>query len=83
MGVFLLIYFLGIPLTLAAVAAAIFSIHSPDPGLLLPTALFFIGVPVGVALQSHLAFVIALGLYIAAVLRAILLRVVKEIQSSA
>ncbi len=74
MGVFLLIYFLGIPLALAAAAAVFFSIHSPNPGLLLPTVLLLLGVPLGVTLRNDLAFVIALSLYIVAVLRAILLR---------
>lgn len=74
MGVFLLLYFLGLPLALTAVAAVGFSLHSPSPGLLLPTALLLVGVPAGVALQSDLAFVAALCLYLAAVLRALLLR---------
>lgn len=81
MGVFLLIFFLGIPLALAGIAAAFFSIRSRSPDLLLATAVLLLGVPAGVALQSDLAFVIALCLYTAAVLVAILLRALKQVRS--
>jgi len=74
MWMFLLIYFLGIPLALIIAAAVFLSIHSPNPGLLLPTALLIIAISISIVMNSELAFVIALSLYIASVLRAIILR---------
>lgn len=78
MGVFLLLYFLGIPMALAGIAAAYFSFHSRSTDMLFVTALLVIGVPAGIALRSDLAFVVALCLYIVAVLAAIILRALKR-----
>lgn len=78
MGVFLLLYFLGIPLALAGVAAAYFSIRSRSRDLLLATALLFLGIPAGIAMQSDLAFVGVLCIYIATVLGAILVRAIRD-----
>jgi hypothetical protein len=74
MGVFLLLYFLGIPMVLIAVAATVLSMHSPKPGLLLPTVLLWLGVVVVGGSESSQAIVLFSIAYIAAVLRAMFLR---------
>ena len=83
MGVFLILYFLGIPLVIVAAAATIFSIHSPRPGLLLPTGLLWLGA-IGIGVSEHsLAAVLFSAAYIAAVVRALFLSVRAQGQRNA
>lgn len=75
MGVFLIVYFLGIPLAIVAAATTIFSIHSPRPGLLLPTILLWLGAIGYGASDDSLTAVLFSAAYIAAVIRAVFLTV--------
>lgn len=73
MGVFLLLFFLGIPLAIVAATATVLSIHSPRPGLLLPTVLLWLGA-IGFGASEHsLAAVVFSAAYIGAVVRALYL----------
>lgn len=83
MGVFLLLYFLGIPLAIGAAVATVFSIHSPRPGLLLPTALLWLGAFGIGATGNNLAVVVFSTAYIAAVGRAVFLTVRAQTQPNA
>ena len=70
MGVFLLVYFLGIPLLLLAAAATVFSIRCARPELLPPTLLLWLGVVVAGLSENSLVIVLFSVAYMAAVLRA-------------
>lgn len=83
MGVFLILYFLGIPLVIVAAAATIFSIHSPRPGLLVPTVLLWSGAIAFGASEHSLAAVLFSAAYIAAVVRAVFLSAGAQGQRSA
>ncbi len=75
MGVFLLLYLVGIPLLIAAVAATALSIHSPNPALLLPTILLWLGAAIVGVTENNLAIVLFSIVYIGAVVRAALPRI--------